>query len=343
MHDLAQEDTSTPAPERAELEAHLEQLACVAPQMSRVIVGQQDVVELLQIALLANGHCLLQGVPGLAKTLMVHALADSMHLDFRRVQFTPDMMPADLLGAMILQEDQDGHRRMEYQEGPVFTNVLLADEINRTPPKTQAALLEAMQERQISFGGETRALPKPFFVLATQNPVEQAGTYQLPEAQLDRFLMRVDVDYPNVEDEVAILELTTKGAPQALEPLLDEAAVLKLQQWVKEVPISDALIRYVADLVRCTRADSRSELVQKYVEWGAGPRAGQAIVLCAKARALLQGRFGVTIDDIKAVTHPCLRHRLVLDYHAEVDRVSADQIIDAVIAECGEPAGKLHQ
>ena len=305
---------------KAELDNLLKQLARVKDEVGRVIVGQDEVVRQLQVGLLSGGHCLLEGVPGLAKTLMVHALADSMHLDFRRIQFTPDLMPSDLIGTEILQQAEDGSRHFEFRAGPVFTQVLLADEINRTPPKTQAALLEAMQERAVSYGGDTRLLPKPFFVLATQNPLEQAGTYPLPEAQLDRFLMLIKVDYPSEDEELEILRRTTGNDVAQAERLLDAKDLIALQAWTRGVTVSEALLDYASSLVRSTRPpDSGIDWVQNYVRWGAGPRAGQGLILAAKARALLRGRYAVIEEDLRHSAHPVLRHRLLLNFHAQAD------------------------
>ncbi len=320
----------------------LKPLSQVGEEMAKVIVGQSEVVEQLQVALLAGGHCLLEGVPGLAKTLMVQTLARCLDLDFTRIQFTPDLMPADLIGTEILRRGDDGSANFEYQPGPVFTQVLLADEINRTPPKTQAALLEAMAERSVSYAGTTRKLPAPFFVLATQNPLEQAGTYPLPEAQLDRFLLLVDVQYPSLDEELAILDSTTGNQRQQPRALLSADQVLALQGLTRDVVISEALMDYAARLVRATRpGNSGIEAVDQYLRWGAGPRAGQALVLTAKARALLAGRFAVTEGDLRANALPVLRHRLLLNFHAQADRVSADQVIESVLSSEPRPVSPL--
>ena len=306
----------------------LETLDSVFNEMSKVIVGQKQTIEQLQICLLAGGHCLLEGVPGLAKTLMVSTLAKTLELDFNRVQFTPDLMPSDIIGTEILEEDHvSGKRFFKFQQGPVFTNMLLADEINRTPPKTQAALLEAMQERKVSYGGTSYDLPSPFFVLATQNPVEQAGTYSLPEAQLDRFLMYVKVGYPSRDEEMEILNRTTGVKSQEVASLLSAEDIIQLQALVREVEIAPSLLAYITDLVRATRDESSSAMVKKYVRWGAGPRAGQALVLCAKAKALLEGSFAVTKDTIEYVAYGVLRHRILLNFQAQADGVSTDDVI----------------
>ncbi|GAA0858455.1 MoxR family ATPase [Aliiglaciecola litoralis] len=326
-------------------------LSKVGEEVGKVIVGQHQVIRQLLISILAGGHCLLEGVPGLAKTLMVSTLADTLALDFKRVQFTPDLMPSDIIGTEILETDHDsGDRFFKFQKGPVFTHILLADEINRTPPKTQAALLEAMQERTISYGGKHYALPKPFFVLATQNPVEQAGTYPLPEAQLDRFLMFVQVSYPDQHEEAEILRRTTGSLTTNLMQVLQGEEILMLQSLVREVTVSDPLLLYITELVRQTRPatepqnDQQSQQcaqVQEFVQWGAGPRAGQALVLCAKANALLDGRFAITLDDIQAIVHPVLRHRILLNFQAEAQGKTTDDIISALLADVPKPTSPL--
>jgi MoxR-like ATPase len=312
-------------------------------EIGKVIVGQRAAVDEMLISLLAGGHCVLEGVPGLAKTLMVNSLARTLQLDFRRVQFTPDLMPSDIIGTEILEEDHGtGRRFFKFQKGPVFTNVLLADEINRTPPKTQAALLEVMQEHAVSYAGERHRLDEPFFVLATQNPVEQAGTYPLPEAQLDRFLLFIRIAYPDLDDEVEILRRTTASAKVELEAVLDASDILALQALVRRVSISEPLLRHAADIVRATRpGQGGPQVVQDYLRWGAGPRAGQALVLCAKARAVLQGRFAVTLDDLRTIAPPALRHRLLCNFQAEADAVSTDDIVAAVLAALAEPRSAL--
>ncbi|MDO6446818.1 MoxR family ATPase [Colwellia sp. 1_MG-2023] len=324
----------------------LSKLQHVIDEVGKVIVGQQDVIEELLICILAGGHCLLEGVPGLAKTLMVSSLAKTLELDFNRVQFTPDLMPSDIVGTEILETDHDsGDRFFKFQQGPVFTNILLADEINRTPPKTQAALLEAMQEKSVSYGGKAYQLPQPFFVLATQNPVEQAGTYPLPEAQLDRFLMLVRVGYPSASDEIEILKRTTGNVSATLSKVLSGEAMLVLQKLTRSVEISDALVGYVTDIVRATRTDneqkSSCEKVNDYIRWGAGPRAGQALVLCAKAKALLSGRYAVTLADINFVAYAVLRHRMLLNFQAEAENISTDNVIKALLADVKQPISPL--
>ena len=327
-----------------DISALLLKLQAVTQEMSKVIVGQQQVVEELLISLLAGGHCILEGVPGLAKTLMVSTLARTLQLDFQRVQFTPDLMPSDLLGTEILEEDHGtGKRFFKFQKGPVFTNLLLADEINRTPPKTQAALLEVMQEHAISYAGERHVLSEPFFVLATQNPVEQAGTYPLPEAQLDRFLLFVRVAYPSAEEEMEILKKTTSAPSEKVLPVLGAEDIVTLQRIVRSVEISESLLLYTTSLVRNSRPSEPTApaMIKDYVRWGAGPRAGQALVLCAKAHALLNGRFAVTLDDITGIATAALRHRLLLNFQAEADGVDADRLVASVLEALPAPSGLL--
>ncbi len=324
----------------AEIEARLAPLATLRAAIATAVVGQDEVVEQLLIALLAGGHALLEGVPGLGKTLLVRTLGQALDLGFRRVQFTPDLMPSDILGTELLEEDHGtGHRSFRFQPGPVFTNLLLADELNRTPPKTQAALLEAMQEKTVSYAGVTHRLPAPFFVLATQNPIEQAGTYPLPEAQLDRFLLNIRVDYPTETEERDILVATTGGAAGDVPQVMDAAAVLALQGLVRDVHVSPDLLLWVTRLVRATRpgADALAE-VGKYVRWGAGPRAGQSLILAAKARALLRGRLAATRDDVIALAAPVMRHRLLLAFAAEAEGRSADAVIAEIVRRVPPPA-----
>lgn len=326
-----------------EIQEKLDKLPLVAAEIGKVIVGQQNIVKELLISVLAGGHCLLEGVPGLAKTLMVSTLAECLELEFRRVQFTPDLMPSDIIGTEILEEDHaSGKRFFKFQQGPVFTNILLADEINRTPPKTQAALLEAMQEKRVSYAGEVHPLPKPFFVLATQNPVEQAGTYPLPEAQLDRFLMFIRVNYPSEQEEVDILQRTTGNREVQLQTILNADDMIALQKLVREVEISAPLLSYIARLVRASRpADSSNQKVREFVRWGAGPRAGQALVMCAKAHAMLDGHFAVTLDDIKAVSAAVMRHRILINFQAEASGVTTEDIIDSLFAQISPPKSPL--
>ena len=309
----------------------------VTRELGKIIVGQQRVIEELLIAMLAGGHCLLVGVPGLAKTLMVRTLADTLSLSFNRIQFTPDLMPADITGTEVIQEDKlSGTRELRFLPGPVFASVLLADEINRTPPKTQAALLEAMQERQVTVGGKRHLLPSPFFVLATQNPIEQEGTYPLPEAQLDRFMLQVKVDYPTEEEEFNIVRSTTGGSHAVIEKVLGQEDLLRLQQIVLRVPVADHVIRYALQLTRLTRrgdneASDAPAFVRDFVSWGAGPRASQCLILGAKARAVLRGQTHATLDDVQAVAAPVLRHRLVLNFHAEAEGLTADALVRRLI------------
>ncbi|MFY8049628.1 MAG: AAA family ATPase [Erythrobacter sp.] len=328
------------AADAAQIEQRIAKLGELRQAVATAIVGQEDVVEQLLIGLLAGGHCLLEGVPGLGKTLLVRTLGEALELDFRRVQFTPDLMPSDILGTELLEEDHGtGHRSFRFQKGPVFTNLLLADELNRTPPKTQAALLEAMQEKTVSYAGQTHQLPKPFFVLATQNPLEQAGTYPLPEAQLDRFLLLVRVGYPTAAEERDILARTTGSAGEAVPCVMQAADVLALQAYVREVYLSDDLLEWITTLVRATRpgdANAPAE-VGAYVRWGAGPRAGQALVLCAKARALLKGRLAATREDVAALAAPVLRHRLLLSFAAEAEGKSTDDVVAALLADLPPP------
>ncbi|MGA2229374.1 MAG: MoxR family ATPase [Tepidisphaeraceae bacterium] len=299
-------------------------------QLSGVIVGQDEVVEQMLVCLFARGHCILEGVPGLAKTLLVRTLARCLSLDFNRIQFTPDLMPSDITGTDVMYEDRaTGERTFRFLNGPLFANVVLADEINRTPPKTQAALLEAMQERQVSAGGKRHALPDPFFVLATQNPIEQEGTYPLPEAQLDRFLLKVFVNYPNEVEERRIYRLTTGDAPPDPVPVVAGAEMLRLQTVVRRVPISDLCVDYVARLVRATRpADSVApKFIHDWILWGVGPRGGQSLIMAARARAALDGRPEVSVDDLRAMAPAVLRHRMVLNYNAEAQGQTSESIV----------------
>jgi MoxR-like ATPase len=303
--------------------------------MARVIIGQENVVELLVTCLLAGGHALVEGVPGLGKTLLVKSLAQATDMQFRRVQFTPDLMPSDIVGTEILEEDHGTRQRVfRFQQGPVFTQVLLADEINRAPPKTQSALLEAMQERAVTFAGQTHKLPRPFFVLATQNPIEQAGTYPLPEAQLDRFLLRIDVGYPTEDEEVRMVTATTHAGLADAQPAMDVETLLRLQMLVRDIGIGERLVRYATRLVRATRpAETTVDAVKKHIGWGAGPRAGQALVLAAKARALMHGRLAVTREDIGAMLLPVLAHRVLRNFEAEADGVAIADILQALTRE----------
>jgi len=308
----------------------------ILDQLARVIVGQHQVIDELLISLFSRGHCLLEGVPGLAKTLLVSTIARSLDLSFSRIQFTPDLMPADIIGTDVLEEDKaTGIRQPRFLEGPLFAHVVLADEINRTPPKTQAALLEAMQERQVSVGRVRHRLTDPFFVLATQNPIEQEGTYPLPEAQQDRFMFKVFVRYPTFAEEFEIARRTTGVPAEDAEPVLSAADILALQKSVREVPVSDHLVRYALAVVRQTRAGERGvpEFVSDQLVWGAGPRAVQFLIVGAKARALLEGRSHVAVEDIRSLAPPVLRHRIVVGFAAESEGVTADDIIRRVIEE----------
>ncbi len=304
----------------------------IEQELGRVIIGQKDAVEEILITLFAGGNCLITGVPGLAKTLMVRAIAGIFDLDFHRIQFTPDLMPADITGTEILIDGENG-RELQFVKGPVFTNVLLADEINRTPPKTQAALLEAMQEKQVSVGGTSRDLPKPFFVLATQNPIEMEGTYPLPEAQLDRFLLNVFIDYLPEEDEVKVVSETTSRVDAQTSPVFKAEDVLRIQSVVRKVPVADSVVRYAVRLAASSRPGQANtpDFVNEWINWGAGLRAGQALIIGAKARALLQGRSHVTPDDVKALAVPVLRHRILPNFKAEAEGVDADQVIAMLV------------
>ena len=317
----------------AELETARRQLE---EQIGRVVIGQKDVVEGLLVSLLAGGHCLLVGVPGLAKTLLIRTLARALDLSFGRIQFTPDLMPSDITGTDVLEEDHEtGHKAFRFVRGPIFHNIILADEINRTPPKTQAALLEAMPEHSVTAGGNTMPLPEPFFVLATQNPIEQEGTYPLPEAQLDRFLFELHIDYPDVAEEAEIVRVTTSGESQSVTPVLNGERIAAFQRLVRQVPVADHLVDYAVRLVRSTRPTdaAATEYVREMVNWGAGPRASQFLVLAGKARAALYGRHAVSTDDIRAVALPVLRHRIVVNFHAEAQAVSPDGLARRLLDE----------
>lgn len=307
-------------------------LARIQEELAKVIVGQKAVVEQILIALLAGGHCLITGAPGLAKTLLVKSIAQVFRLQFQRIQFTPDLMPADITGTEILQESSAG-RHMVFVPGPVFANILLADEINRTPPKTQAALLEAMQEHQVTAAGVRHALPEPFFVLATQNPIEMEGTYPLPEAQLDRFMFNVVIDYLPEEEEVTVVSQTTSRKPAVIEPLLSGEDVLEYQDLIRRVPIARDVVRYAVKLAAVSRPgrEGSPDYVNEWVSWGAGLRGGQNLVLGAKVRALLKGRSHVTHDDIRSLAKPTLRHRILINYRAEADGTTVDQVVDRLL------------
>jgi len=332
--DEPQDTTAEPADDVAMVEKLAGSYEKIRTQLARVIVGQERVIEQLLTAMFCNGHCILEGVPGLAKTMMISALARLLSLSFSRIQFTPDLMPSDITGTEVIEEDRaTGARSLRFVKGPVFANVVLGDEINRTPPKTQAALLEAMQENQVTSGGFPHKLPKPFFVLATQNPIEQEGTYPLPEAQLDRFMFKVLVDYPQEEEEFQIVKMTTSMRDVKLERTLGAEEVLALQRTVRRIPCADNVIRYAMRLTRSTRVDKGEvpPFIAEYVAWGAGPRATQGLVLAAKARAILHGRYYVSTDDIRAVAHPVLRHRVLTNFNAEAAGISSDRIVDQLL------------
>ncbi|WP_420150597.1 AAA family ATPase [Spirosoma sp.] len=318
---------------------HYKKLVAKLPQLrseiGKVIIGQQEAISEVLIALLAGGHCLLEGVPGLAKTLMVKTMSDALAMHFKRIQFTPDLMPGDIVGTEILEDDHEtGHKVFVFNRGPLFANVVLADEINRTPPKTQAAMLEAMQEYKVTYNGTDYALPKPFLIIATQNPIEQAGTYPLPEAQLDRFLLYIKLIYPSETEELNVLKSTTGTNRPELNTILSDQDILDLQTLTRQVHISDELIGYINKLVRATRpADSPSAFVKQWSQWGAGPRAGQALVLCAKARAVLNERFSVIPEDIQTLAYPILRHRIALNFRAEAEGITTDMVIKQLLTE----------
>ena len=334
---------STPPTTEAELETLLGRLGDLRAELAKVIVGQRETVDNLLVGLLAGGHCLLEGVPGLAKTLMVRTLGSAMHLSMKRIQFTPDLMPSDIVGTEILEEDHGtGRRVFRFAQGPVFANLVLADEINRSPPKTQSALLEAMQERSVTFGGETHALPRPFFVLATQNPIEQEGTYPLPEAQLDRFLLHLRIGYPSAEEEVAIVAGTTGERGAEARPVVGAEEVLLAQELVRQVHVSPALLAWAVALVRASRpAESGDPRVRETVDWGAGPRAGQSLVLAGKARALLGGRLSVAHEDLRALAAPVLRHRILVGFRGQAEGVTADTLVEHLLAATPPPKSPL--
>ncbi len=302
-------------------------------ELQKVIIGQDDVIEQMFAAIFTRGHCLLEGVPGLAKTLMVSTLARILDVQFKRIQFTPDLMPSDITGTNVLEEDEHGKRNFRFVEGPIFTNILLADEINRTPPKTQAALLQAMQEREISIGRTTYDLPKPFFTIATQNPIEQEGTYPLPEAQLDRFMFNIKVDYPSLNEEEQILASTTRQDKAEVNKVLSAKAIVNIQKLVGSVAVSEYIIKYVARLVRATRPkdDSAPDFVKELIDWGAGPRAGQFLINGGKALAAMEGRFSVSIDDVRKIAVPVLRHRISCNFQAQAEGMNTDDVVERLI------------
>src|SRR5277367_2215392 len=336
--------TPITSPDSAELQSRIDRFqkvhADIVSEVRKVIVGQEEVIEQVLIALFVGGHCLMTGLPGTAKTLMVRTIADTLGLEFRRIQFTPDLMPSDITGTDIIEEDPtSGHRRWTFVKGPIFGNILLADEINRTPPKTQAALLEAMQEHSCTVRGHVYQLPAPFFVLATQNPIELEGTYPLPEAQLDRFLFNTLLDYLSASDELKVVDLTTTTKVANVKAVTSAEELLEFQQLVRMVPIAESLARYVVDLVRATRHKSENapDFVRKYVNYGGSIRAAQFIVLAAKARALSRRRFHVTYEDVTSLAIPVLRHRILLNFHAESERVDADEILRRLIEHMPPP------
>ncbi len=315
-------------------------------EIRKVIVGQEDVIDALLIALFSRGHCLLVGVPGLAKTLMISTLAKVLNLRFNRIQFTPDLMPSDITGTDIIQEDaQTGKRVFNFIRGPIFTNMLLADEINRTPPKTQAALLQAMQEYQVTAGGQTYLLEPPFFVLATQNPVEQEGTYPLPEAQLDRFMFMVKVGYPTREDERNIVKSTTAETRTEPLPVLSSEDILSIQKMVRRIPVSDHVVDYAVQLVRCTRPHEKDtpDFINNWLTWGAGPRAAQYLVMGAKSRALLRGRLNVSTDDIRQMAKLVLRHRIITNFNADAEGIDSDAVVEKLIQTVQEPSADAYK
>ncbi len=309
-------------------------------ELQKIIVGQSEVIEQVFAAIFVRGHCLLVGVPGLAKTLMVSTLASILDLDFKRIQFTPDLMPSDITGTNVLEEDEHGRRNFRFVPGPVFTNILLADEINRTPPKTQAALLQAMQEREVTVGQKTYPLPEPFFTIATQNPIEQEGTYPLPEAQLDRFMFNIKVDYPAADEEEQILAVTTRSEKVELNKVLSAKAILNLQKLVASVAVSPYIVQYVARVVRATRPPDPSapSYIKEWVDWGAGPRAGQFLILGGKALAAMDGRFSVAIQDVQKIAIPVLRHRISTNFQAQAEGITPEDIIHRLIREIPPPA-----
>ena len=318
---------------KEQYKALVEKLPLLKKEIAKVIVGQNEVIEEILIAFLAGGHCLLEGVPGLAKTLMVKTISEALEMDFKRIQFTPDLMPGDIIGTEMLEEDHEtGKKFFKFNKGPLFANIVLADEINRTPPKTQAALLEAMQEYKVTYGGVNYDLDKPFLIIATQNPIEQSGTYPLPEAQLDRFLLFIKLYYPSENEELEVLKSTTAERKNKIESVFDGQDIIALQKLTRQVHIDDSLIVEVNNLVRNSRPqNSTSEFVKKWCEWGAGPRAGQALILCAKARAVIKGRFSVIPEDIHTLAFPVLRHRISLNFRAEAEGISTDDVVKSLL------------
>ena len=310
-----------------------EAYAKMREQISKMIIGQDEVVENLLTCIFAGGHCLLVGVPGLAKTLLVTTLSEVLDLDFKRIQFTPDLMPSDITGTNVLEEDDQGRRDFRFMEGPIFSNIILADEINRTPPKTQAALLEAMQEKQVSIGSKVYQLERPFFVIATQNPIDQEGTYPLPEAQQDRFLFNIFVDYPEFDDEMDIVQTVTSGAAEMVNAVVSAEEILRFRDLIRRTPVADHVLRYAVTLARATRNEKPEspDFVKDWVSFGAGPRAGLALISAAKARAILQGNFHASVEDVMAVAKPVLRHRIAPNFAAQAEGVTSDTIIEKLL------------
>lgn len=336
--------SETPAPvDQARFIELTGKIAQVRAEIGKVIVGQEQIIEQVLMGIFGGGHCLMMGVPGLAKTLLVSTLSQVLDLGYKRIQFTPDLMPGDITGSEVLEEGAEGRKEFRFVKGPIFANMLLADEINRTPPKTQAALLEAMQEHRVTVGSRTFTLEEPFFVLATQNPIEQEGTYPLPEAQQDRFMFFLILEYPEADEEVEVLRRTTGNRGAKPVPVLHGKDIIEINRMVREIPISDPLLEYVTRIVRCTRtlrgkegAAAVPEFIAKYQQWGAGPRAGQYLVLGAKARAFLRGHPHVAAEDIRAVAHPVLRHRIIVNFAAEADGITSDKLIDMILAQVKE-------
>lgn len=316
----------------------------ILKQLKKVIVGQEEIINQILIAFFAGGHCLLEGVPGLAKTLIIKTLAQILNLQFKRIQFTPDLMPADIIGTDVLEEDRlTGQREVRFIQGPIFANILLADEINRTPPKTQAALLEAMQEYHVTAGGTLYPLRQPFFVLATQNPIEQEGTYPLPEAQLDRFMFKIVINYPSEDEEFAIVSSTTSVDKPQLEAVLSGEDIMELNKIVRRVPAANNVVQYAVKLARATRPHDKSapDFIQQWVRWGAGPRAGQSLILGAKARAILRGRFNASCEDVRSMAHVVLRHRVLTNFHAEAEGINSDSVVSHLLDTVQEPAAQV--
>ena len=314
-------------------------------ELQKIIIGQDEVIEQLFAAVFTGGHCLLEGVPGLAKTMMVSTLAKILDASFNRIQFTPDLMPSDITGTNVLEEDDRGKRSFRFVEGPIFSNILLADEINRTPPKTQSALLQAMQEREITVGGTTYDLPQPFFTIATQNPIEQEGTYPLPEAQLDRFMFNIKVGYPSLSEEEQILTATTRNEKPEVKKVLSARAIINLQKLVNRVAVSEQIVRYVAKFVRATRPTNEDspDFIKELIDWGAGPRAGQFLIQGGKAIAAMDGRFSIAIDDIKRIAIPVLRHRLSANFQAQAEGMTTDDIVLRLLEEIPLPTAEKYE